>query len=265
MAPPDEVLLPKVFPIDLVSLGQLVRNPLVPNVDTYRGGSASVGPDDISTPDAEEPFSAIVSTDIKGRFNVGLTRYLGFKTSGKSTNLISIKAERLERCTLKDTGKVFRDICKSKNAQDWINDMILHKAPCYFVIGLQILRGAELKRAILKEGSVGGYATVPLEATQSLPIHVSGELSASGFGQSTGKSITGVFGIQVQRLDSRIAKAGEPRLGQEVSWKWTYQRVKGTQAHEEDRQLSLVLRSVQLDELVELLNKDEEDEDEDDI
>ena len=65
------VLLPKVFPTDLVSIGQLVRNPLMPNVDTYLGGCAFVQPSDVSTPDPEAPYRAIISTDARHRVRRG--------------------------------------------------------------------------------------------------------------------------------------------------------------------------------------------------
>ena len=253
------VLLPKVFPTDLVSIGQLVRNPLTPNVDTYLGGCAVIQPSDVSTPDPEVPYSAIISTDARHRFDVGLPHLLGINFGGRKTNLLSVDAESLQLRTIKDTAAVFRRICSSEEARAWINDMVLHKAPCYFVVGLQVLNNAEFTRAVLAEGGGGAHVKLPLDPAQEIPIHIQGDLSASDFGSSVGKKVTGVFGIQVQRLDHRIAPASEPKLKADISWKWTYQRVKGSQK-EDDKSLNITLAETTLDELLGLLQKDREDD-----
>jgi len=147
------------------------------------------------------------------------------------------------------------------DARKWIKDMVLNKTPCYFVIGIQVLRSADFKRAVLKEGGAGAYLTVPLEATAQIPLHLKGELSADRFAKSTGK-VNGVFGIQVQRLHSKIDPAGNPTLKGDTSWHWSYQRLKGNQP-EEDKELNIKLEDVELDELVELLKQDDEDDDDD--
>lgn len=76
-----------------------------------------------------------------------------------------------------------------------------------------------------------------------------------------GKKITGVFGIQVQRLNSRIGPSGEIGLKSDISWAWTYQRVKGTQ-QEESKVLSITLAEVETDELS--LEQEQNEEDEED-
>jgi hypothetical protein len=258
----NSILLPKVFPSDLVSLGQLFRNPLIPNANTYTKGCAVVTDADRAKPDAEEPYNTVVSVDTRGRFDIGLTKYLSSKFNGRSTNLLAIEAEKLEYHALKDGTDVFKRITTDPDARKWINDMVLHKTPCYFVIGIQVLHNAEFKRAVLKEGGVGAYITVPLEATAQIPLHVKGELSADRFAKSTAK-VSGVFGIEVQRLHSKIDPTGNPTLKWDVTWHWSYQRVKGTQ-QEEDKELSIKLEDVELNELVNLLKQDDEEDDDDD-
>jgi hypothetical protein len=258
----DAVLLPKVFPSDLLSLGQILRNPLNPNADTYTKGCTLVTNDDKARVDSEEPYSTIVSVDNRGRFDIGLTKYLGSRFNARSTSLLSIEAEKLEYHALKNATEVFKRLTADDDARKWIKDMVLNKAPCYFVIGLQVLCSADFKRAVLKEGGAGAYLTVPLEATAQIPLHLKGELSADRFAKSTGK-VNGVFGIQVQRLHSKIDPAGNPTLKGDTSWHWSYQRVKGTQ-QEEDKVLNIKLEDVELDELIELLKQDDKDDDDDD-
>src|ERR1700761_8659478 len=101
MPPANAVLLPKLFPTELVLLGQFLRNPLVPNANSYTKGCAKVADSDIVKGDPEEPYSTVVSTDIRGRFEIALTKYLGQKLSSRSTNLISIQAEKLEYHSLR--------------------------------------------------------------------------------------------------------------------------------------------------------------------
>src|SRR5436189_6357621 len=155
MKPANVVLLPKVFPSDLVSLGQLLRNPLAPNINSYANGCAMVTDADISKPDPEEPYSTMVSIDTRGRFDIGLTKYLGVNFKARSTNLLSIEADKLVYHTLKNASDVFKRICAVEETKRWINDMVLNKAPCYFVIGIQELYNAKFKRAIIKDGGVG--------------------------------------------------------------------------------------------------------------
>jgi len=139
--------------------------------------------------------------------------------------------------------------------------MVLHKTPCYIVVGLQVLCNAEFQRVVLKEAGGGAHVTVPLEHTGQIPLHIQGELSADRFGKSTGR-VSGVFGIQVQKLITVLETENKSTLQGDVRWQWTYQRVKGTQ-EEVTKQLSIRLEDVELDELVNLLAQDDAQDDED--
>ncbi|EPE37122.1 hypothetical protein GLAREA_09285 [Glarea lozoyensis ATCC 20868] len=258
----DTVLLPKVFPSELLSLGQLLRNPLSPNADTYTKGCTLVTDDDKAHVAAEAPYSTIVSLDTRGRFDVGLTKYLGSRFHGRTTTLLSIEAAKLEYHALKNATDVFKRVTADEDARAWIKNMVVHKTPCYFVIGLQVLCAADFKRAVLKEGGAGAYLTLPLETTAQIPLHLKGEVSVDRFAKSTGM-VSGVFGVQVQRLRGKIDLAGNPTLEGDASWRWSHQRVKGSQL-EEDKVLNIKLEDVGLDELVELLRRDDEDDDDDD-
>ena len=262
MPSPNFVLLPKVFPPDLLSLGQLLRNPLIPNANTYTKGCAGVKDADLTCPAAEEPYSTVVSVDTRGRFEIGLTKFLGSKFHDRSANLLSIEAEKLEYRALKNATDVFKRVTADRDARDWIDDMVLNKTSCYFVIGIQVLHNAEFKRAVLKKGGATAYATVPLEATAQIPLHLKGELSAERFGTSMAK-VSGVFGVEVQKLHGKIDPTGKPTLTADATWHWSYQRVKGTQ-QDEDKELSIKLEDVELDELVNLLKRDDEEDDDDD-
>lgn len=262
MVASNSVLLPKVFPKDLVLLGQLLRNPLVPNTDTFRGGCAMVREDDISTLDRIAPYETTVSVDTRGRFVIGLTKLLGVTLGGCEANGFSIKAKSLEYSTLKDAIGVFRRISASEEAKKWIDAMVRFKTPCYLVIGIQTLCEADFKRVALRGGAASLYATTPSEITQILPIHFGGEGSAHNFGSSVG-TVSGVFGIEVQRLDPRIG-SGEVRL-KSVSWKWSYQKHKGFQQskrpqQEEEKHVDIILEDVTVDELRRVYAEEDEDE-----
>lgn len=261
MPSPDSVLLPKVFPSDLLSLGQIVRSPLTPNVNTYTKGCKVVQVSDRAQPTSEEPFNAIVSLDKRGRFDIGLINFLSTKLYARSANLISIEADKLEYHALKDATDVLRRVTADEDARKWINDMVLHKTPCYFVVAIKVLKNAVFKRAVLKEAGAGASATVPLEHTGQMPIHFEGLLSADQFGKSDGK-VSGVFGVEVQRLDTEIGPEGNVHLQGDVSWHWTYQRVKGTQ-QEKEEVLHIKLMDVGVPELVSLQERDDADDDDD--
>lgn len=260
MSPTSAVLLPKVFPPDIVSIGQLLRNPLIPNIDSCCTSIVSEG--DLSKAEPEKPYKTIVSVNKKGNFDVGLTRFLGINLSGKSANLLSIDAESMQYTALKNASEAFAKICHETGPKKWIEDMALNKTPFYLVTGLQHLEKAKFKRAILKSSGGGGYVELPLEVTTQIPVHIKGNVSADSLGSSEGTT-SGIFGIEVCKVKVRVASPGEPVLGNEVSWAWSYQRVKGTQK-EENKELRLELVSeVDVDGLKQLLEQDEADAEED--
>lgn len=82
--------------------------------------------------------------------------------------------------------------------------MVLNQAPCYFVVGLQELRNAKSNHVMLESGGAGGSVAVPLESTSEVLLHIKGEIAADRFGSSKA-TVNCVFGIPVQKLQSRIA------------------------------------------------------------
>lgn len=248
MAAPGSVLLPMLFPNDLVSIGQLLCNPLVPNTDTFRDGCKLVVPiDDIVEVAPVQNYEAIVSVNKSGEFNIGLIKLLGAKLGGNKANMLFVKARSLQYSTLMDSVKVFRRICESSGAQEWIFDMVQRNRSCYLVIGIQTLHMTDFKRVVLKKGDAGGYATMPLEPTAQIPLYVEGKVSTDRFGSSMGNGVSGVFGIQVQRLDPHIGPLGERRLKAPVSWKWSYQ---SAEISSYEPVLDITLEDVMMEELI---------------
>lgn len=95
------VLLSKVFFNELVALGQLVHNPLVPNTNSYRKKCVTFTQANVSTTTPEEPYQSIVSNDTRVRFEVGLTKLLGIDLNARSTNLLAIEGNGLDYRALK--------------------------------------------------------------------------------------------------------------------------------------------------------------------
>ena len=84
---------------------------------------------------------------------------------------------------------VFHHAASSDDAKTWIDDMVLHKAPCSMVIWIQTLSIADFKRVLIKEGVEGGYVSAPLEATAHIPVHINDEVSAHHFSDSVARTV----------------------------------------------------------------------------
>lgn len=225
---------------------------------------------DISTANPVKNYKAFVSVDKRGQFEIALTKILGTKLGGRKTNMLSVKAKSLEYSTLKDSMDVLRRICSLDEAKMWIEWMVSCKKPCYLVIGIQTLCEAELKRVVFKEGGVGGSATMPLDASWQIPVHVQGGVSTEDFGSSVSVE-SGVFGIEVQRLHSQIDSMGYLKPTSVISWEWSYKSRRksfhfSAPPCQRKEMLEIRLEDVEVDELIKPKHSDNEsDKEEKDI
>ena len=252
------ILLPKLFPTNLLTLGQFLPNPLCPTVNPFVTRSALLRPDDY-TETQPTPYQALVPLDRKGRFSIGLIRSLSLELSSRTAEFIHIKSGEHTYRTLRNSDAMFIRVCESSEARKWMEQMAVYKKPFYFVVGLQELKKATIQRAVLKRGDGGEYFTVPLDANITVPTHAFGNLSTKGFAMSESQKIEGIFGIEVRRVRCRVKNPGEPLLDEKISWKYTYQMVKGTQQGKEVEMCFGLDTLVGPEELVELRDKEEDD------
>lgn len=259
------VLLPKLFPPGLLTLGQLLPNPLAPNVNPLVVASACPGPHDYFE---TEPsfFEAAVPLNKKGLLPFGSLNLKGLRIRRGNLEFLHVRSDENTYRTLKDSDRMFREVCRDANARTFMEQMALYKKTFYFVVGLQELKEATITRALLsEEGDEQHSNCMPLDANSTLPMYARfREVPRNGVAVSESTKIGGVFGIEVRRVKCRLRKMAEPLLEEEVSWKYTYQKVKGSRSAEEAEVCVGLDTFVSADQLGDSLEEDEDEDQGDD-
>lgn len=264
---PRAVLLPKLFPLDLLTLGEFLTNPLQPTVNSHVAKDIALDPTAILSARPEAPYKTFVSLEKEGRFSVTFTKLLGLNVGAKRGNFLKIEAEEMLYRTLKHPEAIFRSICESDEAsKQWIANMALYRKDFYFVVGLQELKNARFQRVVLREGDGSGHITLPLEHTGQLPIEAGVKVSGKGFGMAD-VIVNGIFGIEVRRVKCKVGKVGDPVVTEQISWVFAHEKTKGSREEERERVYVELGDSIDLEELERLCGlyeAEEADEDDED-
>ena len=217
---PKAILLPKLLPFDLVDIGYLLPKPLYPSISSR---PVSVPDEECTKPHVENDYKTIVSTRGDGGIKASLTHLFGLKIGKEQTNVIQIEAEVMTYRTLKNADATFSTICEDNATREWISKMHLYRKKIYFVVGIQTLENAHFQREVLSRAS----GSVALDVAQ-LPIDAQLKASLSAGEMGKGESrVSGVFGIEVRKIKCTVRNEGEVTLGDECSWSFTTERVKG--------------------------------------
>jgi hypothetical protein len=219
---PNCVLLPLLFPSDLVGIGYMLHNPLNPSNNPL---PLSPDPEECTEPKLHHEYQTIASVGANHSFTATLGSLLGLGASAKHSNIIRIDAETMTYTTLKNADGTFSRICQDEATRTWINRMHQYRKKIYFVIGVQSLQGAQLRRVMLDQSNGSIEALLPLEQA-SLPVHAEIKASASvdGLGYVSSK-VSGIFGIEVRKVNV-VTREGEPTLYDNCSWRYATDKVK---------------------------------------
>jgi hypothetical protein len=248
--------LPKVFPSELFTLGQFVSNPLTPTIFPFTG----VQTGEIAEAEPEIPFETVACVDKRGWLGLKVPRLIEIGGGGDSGRLLCIKAEEMRYRTLKDPDTVFKKTLEhSEEARKWMSEMKLNGQRAHMVIGLSELKNAQFFKAKLTKGDGGAYVTIPVD---NIPVQLGGRFSqnAAALANST---VNGVFGIEVREIALETGNKGDAKLSNKLSWKFSYERVKGEQ-DEEDLRLYAELANAPSTEILEEFHAHLESEDEGD-
>jgi len=224
------VVLPRVYPSDRLSIGQLVHNPLCPTSNPYIS-QAPARPSELTEVRVEVPYKSLVSVDRKGR----LTPVLHSESTARNYNLISVEADEAVYRSLRNPRGAFDTLREDPSARKWIMHMARHRMPFYFVIGVQELHNAKLRSLGVKDGK--------------------------HYTASANTITNGVLGIEIMKVQGRVGSSTEPHLIEDIYWSWSYHRLRPT-ATDDDRMLSIGLGSVLRPEEIEQFHYSDEDESE---
>ncbi|KAK6530478.1 hypothetical protein TWF694_003830 [Orbilia ellipsospora] len=257
----NAILLPDIFTSDLIKIGQLVVNPLVPNFNNYTPPADLVKDLEIMRPEPVTAYRRLIGVDANGKFIVSLAKShtIGFGTR-KPSNTLEVNAEQLLYQTFQNATEALRKICESEEAKKWIADLALGGKPFYFVFGLLWLQHAEFKRAIASESN--RYTTAPLDENSQLPHHLRMQISRFKT-ESLECRINGVFGIELMKAKwGWFRRTGNPTWDDKVHWKWPHRAYKGGAL--EDREFVLDLEHVDINDLNALMSNEIDTVDPDD-
>ena len=220
---PKAILLPTLLSSDLIRIGYLLHNPLCPSSLSRQ---VSIPDEECTNPYVESNYQTTVSTRGDGGIKASLTHLFGLTIGKEQSKVFRIKAEAMTYRTLKNSDVTFSAICEDKATREWINKMHLYRKKIYFVVGIQTLQNAHVQREVL--GHASGSIGVDVAAMASLPVDVQLKAWLAAGEMGTGESrSSGVFGIEVRRIKSTVKNEGEVTLGDECSWSYTTERVKG--------------------------------------
>ncbi|EPS40245.1 hypothetical protein H072_5937 [Dactylellina haptotyla CBS 200.50] len=214
----NAILLPDIFTGDLIKIGQLVLNPLVPNLNNYIPSDDIINELRIIEPEPTPTYSRLINLE-HDKFSIA--KFLNLSSGNRKPNLLEVTAEELRYRTFQNATEALQKICTSQKAKDWIADLALGGKSFYFVFGLLYLQNAQFKRAVSFQSNCQPYSTAPLDRNTQLPLHLRAQLSNSAHA-------SGIFGIELMKAKGRwFKRTGNPSWDDKVHWRWPSQLYKG--------------------------------------
>jgi len=119
--PTKSVLLPKVFPLSLVNLGQLLPNPLNPS---FNSGipERPITEDDYSKLEESE-YATTLTLEKSGKLKASFTKLFGAFFGVRTANAIGLYAPMAFHLELKQPDVTFRKVVQEPEIQVWSTDM----------------------------------------------------------------------------------------------------------------------------------------------
>ena len=204
----NPILLPQLFPVHLIKLGQFLPYPLRPTIDsfdTFRNIHFTEPEDYIAYPPF--PFEVLMPLNRK-RWPIS-RRLLSRIGIGAASEYTHLKSDESIYRTLTNANATFKRACSSPEARSWLQTRAMRsKSPLYFVVGLQVLKNPTLIRSLRSRSP---------ERTDSL-------LNPRTAAVPDVKRAAGIVGIEVMRVEYNIRGIEEPILNEdETTWNYTFQ------------------------------------------
>lgn len=189
---------------------------------------------DLSEPFVQSKYRDIISLDRDSRLVTSLN---GLKLGTTPGNILLVQADEMKYQSLKHPNVTFDSICQDPAAQQWIREMALRNQTFYFIVGLQELKNASFRHALANDGP-SRTSTADAPTSFTLPIHTRCDSSM----EVTDSARSGVFGLEVRKVQCRIGTPDEPHSVEDIDFTWNYLRANPA-SWEEGFQLSVGLDS----------------------
>lgn len=230
----QNALLPKPLPADVLSVGQLVTDPLHPERDSFYPDKAHSEIDDLNDFHIQLRYKDLYSVDNEGRFMTNYGAKFDLGRIYRQPNLLTVKAEQMVQCTSQSPSKAFQAVCGDPEARVWMAEQIQAGKPLHIVLGLTELKNATFKRAKLRDaGASNRINEMPIEQDAKVPRPLRGRSQAHLGGIGTEPTISGVFGMDVRRVAARITVPEEPHRLEDIGYRWYYYDVPGSKNKEQ--------------------------------
>ncbi|KAF2865733.1 hypothetical protein BDV95DRAFT_585761 [Massariosphaeria phaeospora] len=248
-------LLPKPLPSNDVVVGQLVLDPLHPERDGFWSELAREQVDDLNDYHIQLRYKDVFSVDTEGRFLANYGAKFDLGRVYRQPNLLTVTAEQMIQRTSQSPSKAFEAVLSDPEARDWIHGLAAKQQDFYIVVGLTELKNAVFKRAKLQDaGASNRLSEQPIEKGAKVPRVVRRD---STLGRGSEAHVSGVFGMDVRRVQARITRPEEPHALADLGFRWSYYNVPGSTTKE---QLMVGLgKPLKADELRTMLDLTEED------
>lgn len=195
---PDSVLLPKVFPLDSVSPGTLIKKATKPNEANLHLESITSHDYDM---DCTVPNNqTIVHVGKTGWFSAVLGRFLGATVSGESKGQLVIQGGTLTTRQLKNILETWNRVCADPNARKWFEGMAAYTKMVYFVTAVEILTDGRCVQIIQSGGGAEGFFTIPLDNLTLGNIHTKAGIDLRKLGIVDLEKVNGILGIEVYKV-----------------------------------------------------------------
>jgi hypothetical protein len=136
---------------------------------------------------------------------------------------LTVRAEQMIQRTSQHSSQAFQAVCNDPEARTWIAEQLKAGKPLYIVLGITELKNASFKRAKLHDaGASNRLNETPLEKDAKVPKSLRGRSDASLGGIGTEPTISGIFGMDVRRVNARITTPAEPHTLEDIGYRWNY-------------------------------------------
>ncbi|KAH8693445.1 hypothetical protein GQ44DRAFT_733876 [Phaeosphaeriaceae sp. PMI808] len=215
----DTILLPK--------LGQLVRNPLDPELNNFVPSKETLAALVHSEPVPEVPFHGKLGIDQSGWLQVAFAKVFGAAVYGSDVDVFDISADRKVYEGLDNANTALKTVCQDSGARTWMLDLATNKIPFYFVIGLTRLENARFQRLVADGAGGQASVTLPLDPSAPLPIRMSTGWSSNKVG-FVDSGVSGIFGLKLFRAKwSWFGNEDMPKWDDKPHWRFTHTKTKG--------------------------------------
>ena len=233
------LVLPAPLLSTSITLGQLITDPVYADSASLRPSQSPTH----TTSNVQPKYQDTISHDEYGRFtSTCFISKLAGQAHYSHENLLLLNADKMSHSTIDRPATVFDQLRKDSTTRSFLRNMAHDNIPVYFVTGVQTLRNASFKRAVVEHG-VLTEATSPSFRLPVRRVDSASYITASAPKDTETEEI--LLAVQLLKVKCRIGAPSEPHCVSDLDYEWSYHTLQ-----DDDLQLSIGLgKALRQDEL----------------